>query len=241
MAPETRSDMNDACGAISRSRRRLIAGAVLMAAGAVGAEMGTADARKRKKKKPATQTVTRTYRNDGQIVVPAVANTVGAANPFPSSITVTDLSGATLRSVTVTLKGVSHGNGNEIAVMVAKDTVNAILMGRAGGIEDIVDATITFDDNAESALPESAAVVSGRFQPTNYYPSSVLPNLFKAPAPLASGNSLLSAFRGADPIGSWRLYVTDPVIGGADGAVTGGWELTITADMPKKRKKKKKR
>jgi hypothetical protein len=203
--------------------------------------MGTADARRRKKKKPSTQTVTRTYLNDGQIRVPAVAGTAGAANPFPSSITVTDLTGATLRSVTVTLKGLSYGSGDEIAVMIAKDAVNAILMGKAGGDEEIVNASITFDDNAERALPEATAIVSGQFQPTNYYSSSVLPNLFTAPAPLASGNSLLSAFRGADPNGSWRLYVTDPIIGGADGVISGGWELTVTADMPKKRKKRKKK
>lgn len=224
---------------VSRSRRRFVAGAALTAVGAVGAAMDAAGARKRKKK-PATRTITRTYVNDGQIRIPAGVNSSGAANPYPSSITVADLNGAVVRSVTVALKGVFHSSGREIVAMLAKDTINAILIGAAGGFEVIDEATIILDDTAENALPQSTAVVSGRFQPTNYIDLAFLPNNFKPPAPLPSGNALLSAFRAVDPNGSWRLYAGDRVIG-SDGGISGGWELTITADVPTTRKKKKKK
>lgn len=237
MRTETKTDVDHTIRVISRSRRRLLADAGLVACAALGAAKATADAGKRKKK-PSTRTITRTFVNDGQIRVPANFNGGGAANPYPASITVSGMNGATVSSVTVTLKDVSHESGRELNVMLAKDTTNAILMGAAGGYNSFAGATIIFDDTAENALPQSTTLVSGRFQATSFINPEFLPNYFRAPAPLPSGNSLLSAFRGADPNGSWRLYASDSVIA-IDGSISGGWELTITADVPKKKKKKK--
>ena len=239
MEAETKTGVDRRIRGIGQSRRRLLADAVLVAVGAHVVASGTADAGKRKKK-PATRTITRSFVNDGQIRVPANLNGSGAANPYPASITVAGLKGATVRSVTVTLKGVSHESGRELNVMLAKDTTNAILMGEAGGFNAFAGVTFIFDDTAENALPKSTTLVSGRFQPTSFINREFLPNYFRAPAPVPSGNSLLSAFRGADPNGSWRLYASDSVIA-IDGSISGGWELTITADVPMKRKKKKKK
>lgn len=54
--------------------------------------------------------------------------------------------------------------------------------------------------------------------------------ILAAPAPLPTGNTALSTFDGLDPNGDWRLFVVDEVFS-ADGAVSGGWELTITAEV----------
>jgi hypothetical protein len=124
--------------------------------------------------------------------------------------------------------------------MLAKDTTNAVLMGLAGFDETMAGVTLTFDDAATNALPQATTIISGRYQPTNFIPLVNLKDYFRAPAPLPSGNTRLSAFRGLGANGAWRLYVSDGALG-TNGAIAGGWELAITADVPRKRKKKKKK
>lgn len=226
-----RSSTNDSA---PRTRRQV----VIFVAAAVVSAGGTAATRARKrKKKPKSVSVTRTFVNDGQIRIPAIIEGLGAANPYPAPITVEGFRGV-VTHVTVTLKGISHEQSYQVEVMLAKDTTNAVLMGRTGGTESMADVTLTFDDAATRALPQTAAITSGRYQPTNFIALVDLPAYFRAPAPLPSGNTSLAAFDGLDPNGTWRLYVTDGALN-TDGAISGGWELTITADVPKKRKKKK--
>ena len=225
---------------LRKTRRRLIS---TLAAPVLAAGVGTlplAARKRRKNPRVKTRRVTRTFANGGQIRIPARVNEIGAATPYPASINVSGLAGGRVTNVTVTLKGLSHGTGREVCVMLARDTTNAILMVKTGGPKAISNVTLTFDDAAEFTLPLETAVSSGRFQPTSNEVAENLHFYFPPPAPLPSGNSLLSAFRGLEAEGSWRLYVADSV-GAVDGAIAGGWELTITADVPKKRKKNRKK
>ena len=217
------------------SRRQILS---VLTAAAVGAGRNVSVSA-RKGKKPKTVSVTRSFVNDGQIRIPANVEGLGASNPYPASITVEDFPGV-VSNVVVTLKGVSHDESREVEVMLAKDTTNAVLMGLAGFDEAMTNVTLTFDDGAAFGLPKSATIVSGRYQPTNFISLMNLPSYFRAPAPLPSGNTRLAAFRGLAANGVWRLYVTDGALN-TDGAISGGWGLTLTADVPKKRKKKKKR
>lgn len=231
---------SEAAAHVWRTRRRLVASLAAPVL-AVGAGTLPLAARKRRKKpKVKTTRVTRTYVNDGQIRIPAQAGGIGPANPYPASIAVTDLAGGRVANVTVTIKDLSHDVDREVCVMLARDTINTVLMVKTGNLSDAINLTLTFDDLADSALPLNTPLASGRFQPTMNLAVASLPFYFPAPAPAPSGNSLLSAFQGIDPNGSWRLYVADGAVG-LDGAIAGGWELTITADVPKKRKKKRKK
>lgn len=218
------------------SRRQVVAALAAAAAGAGGCASTLA---RKGKKKPKTVSVTRTFVNDGQIRIPATVEGLGAANPYPASITVEDFPGV-VTNVVVTLKGVSHEESRDVEVMLAKDTTNAVLMGRAGFDEAMRDVRLTFDDAAAIRLPENTIIASGSYQPTNFIPQMDLQFYFRAPAPFPSGNTRLAAFRGLAANGTWRLYVTDGSLN-TDGGISGGWELVITADVPKKRKKKKKR
>ena len=236
----SRKEPPGAAGGLARTRRQVIA-ALAVPVLATGTVISPLAARKRRKKKPKAKTrrVTRTYVNGGQIRIPGNAGELGRADPYPSSLVVADLKGGTVRHVSVTVKGLTHGTGDEVLLMLAKDTTNAVLMVRTGGKAPVNNATITFDDLAATTLPLATALVSGQFQPTLNDALTSLPFHFPTPAPELNGNSLLSAFQGADPNGSWRLYAADRAIGG-DGAISGGWELTITADVPKARKKRRK-
>jgi hypothetical protein len=225
---------------LQKTRRRLIAAMAAPVLASAADALPLAARKRSKKPRVKTQRVTRTYVNDGQISIPAQVGGIGPANPYPASIAVQDLAGGRVTNVTVTIKNLTHEVDREVGVMLAKDTITTVLMVRTGGLVDVIDATLTFDDLADSALPVNAPLASGRFQPTMNLAAANLVFYFPAPAPLPSGNSLLSAFQGIEANGSWRLYVADGAVG-LDGAVAGGWELTITADVPKKRKKKRKK
>ena len=50
------------------------------------------------------------------------------------------------------------------------------------------------------------------------------------PGARPDGSVAISTFDGADPNGTWRLWVMDNVPGVA-GEIRGGWELRITAEV----------
>ena len=66
----------------------------------------------------------------------------------------------------------------------------------------------------------------GTFQPTNFGAGA---DTFPPPAPTLDGTSL-SVFDGANPNGTWPLFVVDDDRDFAPGSLTGGWSLTITAE-----------
>jgi hypothetical protein len=222
------------------TRRRLVAALATTALATMSrAPLAARKRKKKKKQKTKIRRLTRTFANDGQIRIPGSAGEAGIANPYPSSIVVSGLKNGIVRHVAVTVRGLSHADGDEVLLLLAKDTVNTVLMVKTGIDAPVSNVTITFDDLAATTLPLAAPLTSGRYQPTfNDVPTS-LPAHFPPPAPVASGNSLLSAFQGMDPNGSWRLCAADRVVGG-DGVILG-WELTITAEVSKKRRKNKKR
>jgi hypothetical protein len=234
-----------------RSRRgafRLLGGGIL----ATSTLLGTAGIAARKKKKqkkrnrtptPVVTTVTRTFSDNGQIAIPALPNGIGPANPYPALIEVSGFTNAKIIDVDLTLRDFSHGDMDNVEVLLVKDGLNALVLGDISRDLSIPKVTITLNDEAPVPLPETTPLTSGRFQPRNYRTND--DGFFSAPAPLPGGNSALSVFDGLDPNGSWRLFIVDDVLA-VDGAVTGGWELTITAEEEqvkekKKKKKKKKR
>jgi hypothetical protein len=225
-----------------RGTLRLLAGGILAASGFLGAGDLTARKKKKKKKrnktpKPVVTIVTRTFSDNGQIAIPAMPNGSGPANPYPALIEVSGFTNAKIIDVDLTLRDFSHGDMDNVEVLLVKDGLNALVLGDISRDLTIPKVTITLDDEASVPLPETTPLMSGRFQPRNYRTNDDA--FFSAPAPLPSGNSALSVFDGLDPNGSWRLFIVDDVIA-VDGSITGGWELTITAEEEQEKEKKKK-
>ncbi|PFK10677.1 collagen-like repeat preface domain-containing protein, partial [Bacillus cereus] len=103
------------------------------------------------------------------------------AAPYPSSIEVTGLC-TTITKLIVTLKNISHPTPAHIDILlVGPQGQTVILMSDAGGVTDISNVTLTFDDNALSPLPQLDQIVSGTFKPINY--GGPIPDNFPAPAP----------------------------------------------------------
>ena len=146
----------------------------------------------------------------------------GTATPYPSTATVSGLSGLTTK-VTVTVAGLSHTWPDDLGLLLVNPTGQSVLlMSAAGGGKDAANLTLTFDDASSNVLPDSGTLVSGTYRPGHYGTSKAFP----APAPAAAYASSLAGFNGFDPNGVWSLYVVD-FASGDSGRIAGGWSLSI--------------
>jgi len=167
-----------------------------------------------------------TFANTNTITIPATgtgATTGAPANPYPSNIVVSGLTG-NVSKVTVKLKSLTHTFPGDVDVLlVGPGGQNAVIMSDVGGGTDLSGITLTLDDSAAASMT-TAALVTGTFKPTNLGSGDP----FAAPAPTpVSGSSAMSTFVGTSPNGTWALYVVDDASSDT-GSFAGGWEIIIT-------------
>jgi len=160
---------------------------------------------------------TNIFANSSPIAIPGS----GSAEPYPSTITVSGITGAVTK-VTVTLTNIDHTYPADMDVLLVGPMGQMVMLisdaGIAGGIGGV---TLKFDDAASNFLPEFDQIVSGTYKPSDYDAE----DSFDPPAPPGPyDNPLLSVFNGVDPNGAWSLYVFDDVDG--DGGSLG-WSITI--------------
>jgi subtilisin-like proprotein convertase family protein len=161
--------------------------------------------------------------NTAPIVVPGTG-TAGAANPYPSVIGVSGLTGA-ITNVTATLTGVSHTYPADLDVLlVGPSGQNVVLLADTGAGTDIANVNLTFSGAAATLVP--TPITSGTYRPTNLGAFNGAP-----PAPAAPYGAALSVFSGTVPNGEWRLFVFDDAAGDT-GRINGGWSLDITTNGP---------
>ena len=147
-----------------------------------------------------------------------------AASPYPSSVTVSGVTGTVVR-VTATLNGFSHEYPSDVDVLlVSPDSQSVKLMFDCGGNLPVTGAVLTFDDAAPTALPQSGQIVSGTYRPADYNNPLGDSDFFPSPAPGGGYGSSLNAL-GASPNGTWSLYVMDQF--SSDGGSLNGWSLSI--------------
>ncbi|MEI2765331.1 MAG: Ig-like domain repeat protein [Dermatophilaceae bacterium] len=167
------------------------------------------------------------------ITSPTVVNAVQPASPYPSTIAVSGLAGL-VTDVNVTLVGLTHPVANDLDILLVGPTGQSIVLlsdpGGDGALVSAANATVTFDDSAAGAVPTSGSITgAASFRPTDQ--SSALADSFPPPAPTpGTATTLAAAFTGTDPNGTWSVYVVDDSVGD-DGAVAGGWSLSITDEV----------
>ena len=148
------------------------------------------------------------------------------STPYPSTINVSGVIG-TVSKVSVTVSNLNHSFADDIDMLLVSPTgEKIILMSDAGGGNSINNATITFDDTAGTSLPDSGLISSGTFRPTDY--TSQPGDFFPPPAPSGPYPSSLSALNGANPNGTWSLYVVDDTFFNS-GNIAQGWTLALDA------------
>lgn len=161
-----------------------------------------------------------------------------AAGLSPVSSIVVAGQPAVTTDVNVTLAGFTHSNRTwDVDVLLQGPTgVRVMLMSDFHGSNGTCSAngtphTYTFDDAAVGPM----AIASGVYKPTDYDGAGcdATGDGF-VPTPTAT---VLSAFNGTDPNGTWKLYVADDDSApwGTDpsgGTLAGGWALDIASTNP---------
>jgi subtilisin-like proprotein convertase family protein len=208
----------------TRWRRRLIGAALASTLALAIASTGRGEPAHARSVATATTTTAEggTWCNEQPIPVPSV----GAGHPYPSTITVdTDVTVPTV--VTVDLLGVTHTYPNDLDVMLASPTGRTlVLMSDAGGGIDVTDVDLSFSDFAVNGLPDDERITTSTYLPSNFEGADSWPD----PAPPDSGATALAAFNGADPNGTWSLYVIDGAEG--DQGRIDGWCVSVASGTP---------
>ncbi|MEO6512695.1 MAG: Ig-like domain-containing protein [Nocardioides sp.] len=206
----------------SPSRRRWIAPALALSLG-LGVVGGLAA--------PATAASTtfsnntRIYMNDPseRVYTSTAALTIpdsGTASQYPSQITVPH--DATVEDLDVRLTGLTHSDAYDLDIMlVGPHGQQVTLMSDVAGSASNVN--FIFDDASATSLPTAGfpALTSGTYKPTR----DTAVNSWPAPAPVSTGNKLLSTFNGTDAGGVWSLYVNDAA--SSDSGTLTSWGLEI--------------
>ncbi len=167
-------------------------------------------------------TSTSPYTGPGGLTIPLI----GAATPYPSSLTVAGSSGV-ITKVTATLTGFTHTYpGDTGALLVGPGGQKVLLYAGAGGGTAISGVNLNFDDAAATTLSSTGAMTTGSYRPSLFG----APPTFIAPAPGSPFDSAMSAFNGASANGAWQLFVSDFYDG--DSGSLAGWSLSITTATP---------
>jgi len=159
----------------------------------------------------------------------------GAANPYPSTVAVSGLTGA--KVIKVTLNNFRHEFEDDVDMRLVGPGGQALTMlsDTGGTTEQLTPITFSIADNGATLLPDATAFVNG----TTYRPSNVdtTTDAFPAPAPAGTsaapaGTGTFASVFGTDGAamnGNWSLYVFDDA--GADpGRIEGGWTITFEAN-----------
>ena len=175
-----------------------------------------------------------TFTSATAIDVPASgsADQRGQANPYPSTISVSGVSGP-VSTVQVSLNGLTHDSVGDLDVMLVSPTgATLVLMSDVGDPDALsfsFGADLTFSDSAATGL-SAGLISSGTYRPTDNDPSG-LSDTFPAPAPAPSAaTTLAGAFTGTTANGDWKLYAVDDASGDT-GQINGGWSLTLTTSV----------
>ena len=189
---------------------------------------------------PFCHAATFSFANTNLLVINDSTSPPTPATPYPSTNSVTGLTGMVVMKATVTLQGLTHGFPSDIAMLlVGPGGRQSLLMAEVGGTSklSVTNLTLTLDDDAPNPLPVYTSLQSGTFRPFNGYfafdGSTNLPYDLPVPAPPGNSNAVpaLSVFKGIDPGGPWRLFVVDDAAPNA-GAISNGWSLDLTVGVP---------
>ena len=174
-----------------------------------------------------------TFSNPTPFVGPASPIAIGKADPNPSNITVSGMTGV-VTDVNVFLTGVSATNPDDIEILlVAPFGQTTMLWDDAGGATDISNFNLSFNDQGAGPILDATAPTDGvGYEPSNYDMPG-LEAMINTGSPPPPYGLTLSLSQGTDPNGTWSLYVGDDALGMETMGISGGWSISITTtDVP---------
>lgn len=176
------------------------------------------------------------FTSSGAITIPsgAPATTTGPADPYPSTISVSGLTG-TIVDVNVRLLEFSHQYPDNVDILLVGPAGQKLqLMTDVGGMHAVSGLTIWVNDAAGSFMPDSDDLADGHtsrtYKPTQGTVCGSCGFNGPAPAPVGPYATALSVFNGANPNGTWRLYVYDD--SASETGSISSWSVDIVTNGP---------
>jgi subtilisin family serine protease len=167
-------------------------------------------------------------------------NESGPATPYPSTLTVSGLSGVIgnePNSLQVRINGFSHTYPGEVSFLLEGPTgARLLIQSFVAEGEDANNHVYTISDAGAEKMSTSALVQGSVYKPTALslsngfslpnFPSPGPGNSYNNPGPANNGTAtLISTFGGTNPNGTWSLYVKDEFSG--DRGRIDNWSLDI--------------
>ncbi len=171
---------------------------------------------------PASADTTRTFQNSAPIAIPA-SGSVGAAQPYPSSIEVSGMTGP-VREAKLTLHDFGHERPIDVGVLLVSPWGGSFMvMHRRCGFTAVEDKTWTFTAFALNPQMPADGPCDGSF----YRASSSAQGSWPLPAPGGPHQQDFGHLIGAQTNGTWSIYVADFAFDKV-GDIEGGWSLELT-------------
>lgn len=162
-------------------------------------------------------------------ITPGSSSAPSTASPYPSSVTMSELTGTTT-NVEVVLHGVSDSGIEGLAVLLVGPTGRSIVLMssyEAGRHRELHDADWHFSESGEAVdCPESKEMTLSGSTATKPFDCGLIAP-FPSPAPPADSHQLEEL--GSN--GTWSLYV-DNASSDGEGSIAGGWSLAISTGLP---------
>ncbi len=159
-------------------------------------------------------------------LVPASGTTTGIGAPYPAYALASNVTGRIDRvNAFVRLQ---HQDPDDVdLLLVGPGGQKTILMSDAGGYHDLPvnGIYLWFDDTALLTMPDTAALSSTTYVPTDHAPAET----FEAPAPAGPYPTSLAVFKGAQANGFWSLYARDDASLGTGSISDWGIELVMVS------------
>ncbi|MFM6628743.1 MAG: Calx-beta domain-containing protein, partial [Microcystis panniformis] len=156
----------------------------------------------------------------------------GGTNPYPSTISVSGLSG-NINNLKVTINDVSHTWIGDVDILLVGPTgAKSILMSDIGEALSVSGVNLTFDTSATTLIDNSNVGTSGSYKPNDIDGGDG--DFFDSPAPVGPYKADLSVFNNTSGNGTWSLYAFDDFQFVDVGSIAGGWSLTIGTAAPTK-------
>jgi subtilisin-like proprotein convertase family protein len=176
------------------------------------------------------------FQNTTTIDVPAgqPTTTSGPGAPYPSTISVSGVSGQ--RIIKVELTNASHSWMDDVDVLLeGPGGQKFMMMSDVFGNTDPVATTLTFTDAAAALAPDNGPLAAGEYRPTNVDTTT---DVMPAPAPAApylnpapAGSATFASAFGTDGStmnGDWKLWVRDDT--SSDAGTIQGWKIIFESD-----------